>query len=264
MTPFDWARQPHTAQSGVVKLPFLELLPELKCPICLEVLTETMTTKECLHRFCSDCITKSLQLKKECPTCRMKVPSRRSLRRDDEFDKLVSALYPDTNLVKAREQDILAKINMASNQAAYREVIEEGMKTQDKSKKKYRGNIRSTSSEPLAKRVKRETTKGESHVDPPLFVEIILDPVHTEPALKLDRPFILTMGSATVGHLREHLVRSIASKTGTGSGDKYQLWLLRDSGSYEKQKLSTTMCTILSQKKNSEPLRLYFSTGTMK
>uniref|UniRef100_A0A8B9UXZ3 RING-type E3 ubiquitin transferase n=1 Tax=Anas zonorhyncha TaxID=75864 RepID=A0A8B9UXZ3_9AVES len=28
----------------------------LMCPICLDMLKNTMTTKECLHRFCSDCI----------------------------------------------------------------------------------------------------------------------------------------------------------------------------------------------------------------
>uniref|UniRef100_A0A2K6C8I0 E3 ubiquitin-protein ligase RING2 n=1 Tax=Macaca nemestrina TaxID=9545 RepID=A0A2K6C8I0_MACNE len=29
---------------------------ELTCPICLEMLKNTMTTKECLHPFCADCI----------------------------------------------------------------------------------------------------------------------------------------------------------------------------------------------------------------
>uniref|UniRef100_A0A5F9CDM3 E3 ubiquitin-protein ligase RING2 n=1 Tax=Oryctolagus cuniculus TaxID=9986 RepID=A0A5F9CDM3_RABIT len=29
---------------------------ELMCPICLDMLKNTMTTKECLHRFCADCI----------------------------------------------------------------------------------------------------------------------------------------------------------------------------------------------------------------
>uniref|UniRef100_A0ACB8EFK9 Uncharacterized protein n=1 Tax=Sphaerodactylus townsendi TaxID=933632 RepID=A0ACB8EFK9_9SAUR len=29
---------------------------ELMCPICLDMLKHTMTTKECLHRFCSDCM----------------------------------------------------------------------------------------------------------------------------------------------------------------------------------------------------------------
>ena len=31
---------------------------ELMCPICLK---NTMTTKECLHRFCSDCIVTALR-----------------------------------------------------------------------------------------------------------------------------------------------------------------------------------------------------------
>merc|ERR1711953_121115 len=33
----------------------------LMCPICLDVLRNTMTTKECLHRFCSECITTALR-----------------------------------------------------------------------------------------------------------------------------------------------------------------------------------------------------------
>ena len=34
---------------------------EVICPICLEILHNTMTTKECLHRFCSECITTALR-----------------------------------------------------------------------------------------------------------------------------------------------------------------------------------------------------------
>lgn len=34
---------------------------ELMCPICLDMLKKTMTTKECLHRFCSDCIITALR-----------------------------------------------------------------------------------------------------------------------------------------------------------------------------------------------------------
>lgn len=46
---------------------------ELLCPICLEILKRTMTTKECLHRFCHDCIITALRSgNKECPTCRKK------------------------------------------------------------------------------------------------------------------------------------------------------------------------------------------------
>jgi len=34
---------------------------ELMCPICLDMLKKTMSTKECLHRFCSDYIITALR-----------------------------------------------------------------------------------------------------------------------------------------------------------------------------------------------------------
>ena len=34
---------------------------DLRCPICLDLLTSTMTTKECLHRFCAECIITALR-----------------------------------------------------------------------------------------------------------------------------------------------------------------------------------------------------------
>ena len=34
---------------------------ELMCPICLDMLKSTYTTKECLHRFCQDCIITALR-----------------------------------------------------------------------------------------------------------------------------------------------------------------------------------------------------------
>jgi len=69
---------------------------DLRCPICLDLLNTTMTTKECLHRFCAECIITALRSgNKECPTCRKKLVSKRSLRPDPNFDQLVSKLFPD-------------------------------------------------------------------------------------------------------------------------------------------------------------------------
>ena len=67
----------------------------LSCPICLSVVEKPMAT-ECLHRFCSDCIETSLRLgKKECPSCRATISTRRALRQDDNFERLVLCLYPE-------------------------------------------------------------------------------------------------------------------------------------------------------------------------
>lgn len=69
---------------------------ELMCPICLDILNQTMTTRECLHRFCSACINKALRSgNKECPTCRKKLTSRRCLRADPNFDQLIKKIYRD-------------------------------------------------------------------------------------------------------------------------------------------------------------------------
>lgn len=46
---------------------------ELMCPICLDMLKNTMTTKECLHRFCADCIITALRSGWVCVTHRIYV-----------------------------------------------------------------------------------------------------------------------------------------------------------------------------------------------
>lgn len=103
-----------------------DLQSELTCPICLEMLTQTMTTKECLHRFCAECITTALRSgnreivlttlisslnlhfpgNKECPTCRKKLVSRRSLRPDPNFDALLSKIFPDREEYEEQQEKV--------------------------------------------------------------------------------------------------------------------------------------------------------------
>lgn len=59
MSLYDKHRRPHkliTDATEIVISP-RSLDSELMCPICLDMLNTTMTTKECLHRFCQECIT---------------------------------------------------------------------------------------------------------------------------------------------------------------------------------------------------------------
>ncbi|KAK6919608.1 hypothetical protein RJ641_015512 [Dillenia turbinata] len=61
---------------------------------------------ECLHRFCRECIDKSMRLgNNECPACRTHCASRRSLRDDPNFDSLIAALYPDID--KYEEEELI-------------------------------------------------------------------------------------------------------------------------------------------------------------
>lgn len=102
------------------------LKSELMCPICLDILKITMTTKECLHRFCSECIITALRSgNKECPTCRKKLVSKRSLRRDPNFDALIAKIYPSREEYEAHQDKILAKFNRHHLSAALTRSLEQ-------------------------------------------------------------------------------------------------------------------------------------------
>lgn len=108
---------------------------ELMCPICLDMLKKTMTTKECLHRFCSDCIITALRSgNKECPTCRKKLVSKRSLRPDPNFDLLISKIYPSRDEYEAHQERVLAKLNKSHSREALVQSIKEGIKIQSQNR----------------------------------------------------------------------------------------------------------------------------------
>jgi len=71
---------------------------EIMCPICLDVLDTTWTVMACLHRFCSDCLQKTLRMDRgpnqshECPLCRVKLASRRACKPDPAYDEVVSLI----------------------------------------------------------------------------------------------------------------------------------------------------------------------------
>ncbi|GMH15828.1 hypothetical protein Nepgr_017669 [Nepenthes gracilis] len=86
----------------LVRLP--DIRKEVQCPICLGIIKKTRTVMECLHRFCRECIDKSMRMgNNECPACRTHCASRRSLRDDPNYDALIAALYPDIDQYEEEE-----------------------------------------------------------------------------------------------------------------------------------------------------------------
>ncbi|KFK36014.1 ubiquitin-protein ligase rnf1 2 [Arabis alpina] len=82
-----------------------EIRKDVQCPICLGIIKKTRTVMECLHRFCRECIDKSMRLgNNECPACRKHCASRRSLRDDPKFDALIAALF--TNIDSYEEEEL--------------------------------------------------------------------------------------------------------------------------------------------------------------
>eukprot|EP00698_Gefionella_okellyi_P007891 TRINITY_DN1932_c0_g1_i1.p1 TRINITY_DN1932_c0_g1~~TRINITY_DN1932_c0_g1_i1.p1 ORF type:complete len:139 (+),score=12.41 TRINITY_DN1932_c0_g1_i1:283-699(+) len=53
-------------------LVFQELKKALKCPVCLDSVSD-MTATKCGHIFCKHCIVESVKASQRCPTCRAKL-----------------------------------------------------------------------------------------------------------------------------------------------------------------------------------------------
>lgn len=132
----------------------------LTCPICLDVLENTMVTKNCLHRFCSECITTALRRgNQECPTCRKKLVSRRCLRPDPNFDSLITKLFPDRKDAGDKEETDLMNLVKQHSVRLHKTATERGVLIGDSSdadgpvvKAKGRGR-------------KRKSTARESNIE---------------------------------------------------------------------------------------------------
>ncbi|XP_055333439.1 E3 ubiquitin-protein ligase RING2-like [Paramacrobiotus metropolitanus] len=129
LTPYEKVRQPQPVPQGNREITttqrFLET--ELSCAICLDILRNTRTTKECLHRFCDECISQALRSgNKECPNCRKKLVSMRSLRPDPLFDEIIRTLIPNRAELDRQQSQLLAKLD----NKALLSSMEEGMRHQ--------------------------------------------------------------------------------------------------------------------------------------
>ncbi|KAM0072554.1 putative transcription factor C2H2 family [Helianthus debilis subsp. tardiflorus] len=145
-----------------------EVRKDVQCPICLGIIRKTRKVMECLHRFCRECIDKSMRLgNNECPACRAHCASRRSLRDDPNFDALIALLYPDidkyeaeesafSNDEKARNKQIQASIAQTSRRQlealgkkrANAKAIENAYTRRPQSTRNLRGRKRQRSTEP--------------------------------------------------------------------------------------------------------------------
>ncbi|CAH8313454.1 unnamed protein product [Eruca vesicaria subsp. sativa] len=82
-----------------------DIRKHVQCPICLGIIRKTRTVMGCLHRFCQECIDKSMrQGNHECPACRKHCASRRSTRPDPLFDAFIAATFG--NIDSYEEQDL--------------------------------------------------------------------------------------------------------------------------------------------------------------
>eukprot|EP00937_MAST-01D_sp_MAST-1D-sp2_P003960 g3960.t1 len=126
---------------------------ELVCRICLCIMDDAHAVSHCLHRFCRGCITKWCvmltppipsachalttpypcvvvrirQCKMCCPTCRVRIRTRRDLKRDRGMNALIDVLCPDAEQLEDDEQRRLEKANKACFNSAFAQSCNSGI-----------------------------------------------------------------------------------------------------------------------------------------
>jgi E3 ubiquitin-protein ligase RNF1/2 len=61
----------------------VRLTKMLKCPICCNIMSFPVFTKNCMHRFCRNCIEPEIKSeRRQCPICRALINSHRELKED--------------------------------------------------------------------------------------------------------------------------------------------------------------------------------------
>jgi len=77
--------------------------------------------------------------RKECPSCRIHVPSRRALRHDTNFEKLISKVYPNLREYEETEEKLIEDSNKFRTNNAFTESCKAGMENQLRRRKNAPG-----------------------------------------------------------------------------------------------------------------------------
>ncbi|XP_060577564.1 E3 ubiquitin-protein ligase RING2-like [Ruditapes philippinarum] len=269
---------------------------ELMCPICLDMLKNTMTTKECLHRFCQDCIITALRSgNKECPTCRKKLVSKRSLRPDPNFDALISKIYPSRDEYEAHQERVLAKLNKHHSTAALTHSIEEGLRQQALNRAQrvrkqasdtdvlLRNDTGSCTSNDNTPRKKIKQFSDDSSTENSLLdglpessqpevpqlneIELVFKPYPKEGADRSDESrYIKTTANATVDHLSKYLAirlsLEVQSDADPSSADesKYAIFIYTGANNYTPLPGSMTLEQVNDKFWNvNKPLEMFYA-----
>lgn len=205
LTPYELERTPQeviTDHDSRMALHPECLRNDFMCPICLKLQTNTVTVMGCLHRFCKECIVKALSnSNKECPVCRTKLPNKRYLRPDPNFDMLISRIFPlreedleDTDRTSSRSTRQSTRLRtMRFARDASPDSMSSPEKMNDGSDNVSNGLISEKSLAPV---------EGE--------VDVVLKPLSQDPGLSPNdwlnqTRYVKTSSSGTVDHIVKYL-----------------------------------------------------------
>lgn len=196
VTLFDVNRKPRAIMTGRIQRP-VKSFSNFHCVICLGYIRNARIVMECLHRFCEDCIEKSLRMgRNECPICRTFVPSRRSLVPDPNFDRLIRSILGDFVVDERSKEDSEEAVTLSSplQQAIHRKkkatVLEKRQKDKGGPQEKVESNP--VQGKPI-----------------PLVALLLQKHSQERQAEELVLPFLRLQGNANIGTLKTFLCRKL-------------------------------------------------------
>uniref|UniRef100_A0A9J2P223 RING-type E3 ubiquitin transferase n=1 Tax=Ascaris lumbricoides TaxID=6252 RepID=A0A9J2P223_ASCLU len=105
LTAYERARKPHQLRTGVdtrtVRIEWIA--SELTCGLCKKTIQNAMVIRNCMHRFCADCILPKIHTgTKKCPLCKKVLPKKTPLKSDANFDSVINkfAMTPERRCLK--------------------------------------------------------------------------------------------------------------------------------------------------------------------
>lgn len=114
---------------------------DLECPICLEIFEDPVVVVGCGHIFCSKCIEKCLESKKECPFCKKKttkdlvekldISISNGLKRFKEDGNVLTGLLINSYLNKVRDYKLLKDKEYFKKRASEVESVNEELEIEN-------------------------------------------------------------------------------------------------------------------------------------
>jgi E3 ubiquitin-protein ligase RNF1/2 len=197
VTLFEVNRKPRGIMTGRIQRP-VKSFSNFHCVICLGYIRNARIVMECLHRFCEDCIEKSLRMgRNECPICRTFVPSRRSLVPDPNFDRLIRSILGDFVVDERAQEDGSEAVTLSSplQQAIHR--------------KKKASNAEKRQKDKGGPGEKEEDSSPVQGKPIPLIGLLLQKHPQDRKAEELVLPFLRIQGNANVGTLKTFLCRKL-------------------------------------------------------
>lgn len=212
LTMFDIDRKPRHTSRALCRQKIDSINTLFQCPVCLGYLKKTFIVMECLHRFCGECIQKCLRLgKKECPSCRVHIPSRRSLRPDSSYDALMKKMFGDIDALENHEEKEIEtwnrrnNMNNASVQKRMLQISRQAQMRKKGNNKNGESRVRDAANARVMPSV-RMIPGGIKNLERSKLVDFILRRHPQEKNVeRLQRECLRTSQELTIGHLKKFL-----------------------------------------------------------